>query len=150
MRAIRGDELERRMQVAWDTKKSLTYDKATGEWSWHDRDEQPVDAAGPYRTFWEALVDATEPYLPNEDRPRYAVQNKTQYGLFWSNRLGWTTFEDCDEYDSQNYYLPVDGQWVDASDYDRWDAVCEMCGTGCDYHTDICLCHACESAECDE
>ena len=58
-------QLERYMQIAQDTKKSFSYDKSDGTWAWYDRDEEDnIDAyhVG-FSTFWEALLDAIEPYI---------------------------------------------------------------------------------------
>lgn len=59
--SILVSELERRMQIAKDIKKSFHYDKCQGFWSWTDNDE--FHNIGPFPTFLEALNDAVGPYL---------------------------------------------------------------------------------------
>lgn len=59
-------ELEERMRVAQDTRKHFTFHKSRCRWFWCDRNDierWPDAYTGPFKTFWEALVDATAPYV---------------------------------------------------------------------------------------
>ncbi len=57
---------EAHMSVFMDTKKALSYDKHSATpWGWHDRDE-PGEVHGGFRTAWEAICDATEPYFDKD------------------------------------------------------------------------------------
>lgn len=58
--------LERMMQIAHDIRKVCTYHVGSGEWFWHDRDEE-TELHGPFPRFLEALKDAVEPYLHPEE-----------------------------------------------------------------------------------
>jgi len=64
--AINPAHLERLFQVMQDIKKELAYDKHTGLWSWHDRDEPEV-GHGEFPTALDAMIDATKPYFNPED-----------------------------------------------------------------------------------
>lgn len=66
---ITAVRLERIHQVFADLKKHLAYDKGTGTWSWVDRDEvDSIEAYhGGFTTALAAMVDATEPYLEDDD-----------------------------------------------------------------------------------
>ena len=48
-----------------DLKKTITYDKGSGLWSWVDRDcvENLADYHCGFGTWLDAVVDALEPYL---------------------------------------------------------------------------------------
>jgi hypothetical protein len=59
---IAQEKLERVFQIFYDIKKTLSYDKHTGQWSWFDRDE-PAYPQGYFSTAYEAMLDAVEPYL---------------------------------------------------------------------------------------
>lgn len=53
-------QLELRMRASREAKQVFLY--KGGKWEWRNRDK-PKDVHGPFDTFWEALVDSTEPYL---------------------------------------------------------------------------------------
>ena len=61
--------LERYMEIAWDIRKAISYNRGTGQWTWHDRNEEALfdNEERLFKTFWEALYDAVEPYLYPED-----------------------------------------------------------------------------------
>lgn len=65
---ITVEDLEARMVCFHDIKKAHAYDKHTGKWGWCDRGEQEA-ACGFERfdTFWEMILDATEPYFDHDD-----------------------------------------------------------------------------------
>lgn len=53
--------IERHELIAVDTHKAFSYDKATGFWTWYDRDE-PETLYGRFNSRLEALIDAVAPY----------------------------------------------------------------------------------------
>jgi hypothetical protein len=66
-RVLTEARLERLMQILRDVKKDVTYDKASGEWFWHDRGDGVVENwQGPFGTFLAAVEDAVEPYLEGD------------------------------------------------------------------------------------
>lgn len=62
------EELERRMQVFHDTGKVHGYSKHTGKWGWCDRDvmNDLDNWHDGFDTFWEAILDATDPYFEED------------------------------------------------------------------------------------
>jgi hypothetical protein len=65
---VRGEEeckLERYMKIANDLKKEFAYSKCEGTWSWYDRADAHKlhNWHTGYKSFWECLVDAVEPYM---------------------------------------------------------------------------------------
>lgn len=59
--------IEEYMRIAQDTKKDFSFAKSIGKWYWFNRGYQHTDSHGPFDTFFEALVDAVEPYLETEE-----------------------------------------------------------------------------------
>ena len=60
--------VERIFQLFFDTKKMLHRCKDTGTWAWSDRDDEH-NLGGwhiGFKTAMSAMVDAVEPYLPEE------------------------------------------------------------------------------------
>ena len=66
---IAHSRLERILQVLHDTKKEISYNKHTGEWSWYDRDEadNPDARHGGFTTGLEAMQDAVSPYFEDAE-----------------------------------------------------------------------------------
>lgn len=65
---IEVDALEERMVVLSDIKKEVSYFKYTGTWAWHDRgDDDTENWNDGFGSFWEAVLDATEPYFEEGD-----------------------------------------------------------------------------------
>ena len=62
---VTGELLESFMHTADDIKKEFKYSKDTGQWHWHDKDEEEW-LHGPHNTFWDCLFDAVEPYFSEE------------------------------------------------------------------------------------
>lgn len=60
------EEIERAEQIAIDTRKMFIYHGAQGYWSWCDRGDQHTEY-GKFDTRLDALLDAVEPYLSNEE-----------------------------------------------------------------------------------
>ncbi len=57
-------EIEEMFQIFFDTKKVLSYNKHTGNWTWYDRDDSlQTSDHGEFLTALEAVEDAVEPYL---------------------------------------------------------------------------------------
>lgn len=62
-------ELDRFERIAVDTHKRFSYHRHTGEWSWFDADDadEMKNWHTGFETRYEALRDAIEPYLADED-----------------------------------------------------------------------------------
>jgi hypothetical protein len=62
-------EIERKMQIFEDIKKTYFYCKSNGKWYWHDRDEKACveSSHGPFDTFLDMVNDAVEPYLEESE-----------------------------------------------------------------------------------
>lgn len=59
-----GAMLEQMELIAVDTRKQFYYDKASGLWSWYNRDENTPDGYhNGFATRFKALMDAVEPYM---------------------------------------------------------------------------------------
>lgn len=58
-------DLERRMIVAQDNKKDFKFNKDNGQWYWCNRahTQELSSYQGPFPTFQDALVEATQPYF---------------------------------------------------------------------------------------
>lgn len=66
---INSNQLERIFNVFYDIRKILSYNKSTGQWAWVDRDEQDNLEAyhNGFKTAFEAMQDAVEPYLADSN-----------------------------------------------------------------------------------
>lgn len=58
--------LESYMRIAQDTKKEFVYSKCEGYWYWHSRGSD-TELSEPFEKFYDALSDAVEPYLGDDD-----------------------------------------------------------------------------------
>jgi hypothetical protein len=65
---VEVDYLEMRMVVLMDIKMEISYFKSEGTWAWHSRGDDNIDNwhCG-FESWWEAVLDATDPYFQNED-----------------------------------------------------------------------------------
>lgn len=59
--------LERIFRIFHDIKKELHYLKHYDCWVWTDRGEQIDDGYAGWKTALEAMEDACEPYMNNDD-----------------------------------------------------------------------------------
>ena len=65
---IHPETLERWMKIAQDTKKEFVHSKSEGVWYWYNRgDNYYTDRSEPFSTYFEALSDAINPYLEEDD-----------------------------------------------------------------------------------
>lgn len=66
---ISKTKLEHYEQIAHDTRKIFYYDHHSGEWGWADKDDEDDAEAFTYgfATRLDALVDAIDPYINNEE-----------------------------------------------------------------------------------
>ena len=67
---ISQDEIEQYMRISQDIKKEFYYSKCEGTWHWYDRgnEEYEEQQSPPFKTFFDALSDAVEPYIGNESQ----------------------------------------------------------------------------------
>ena len=69
MKTIPLDRQEKAERIAIDTKKQFAYDKHQGLWFWYHKEDE-ADIANwscGFQTRKQALMDAVEPYLGNEE-----------------------------------------------------------------------------------
>jgi hypothetical protein len=66
-RRVSVARLERKMQIFEDIKKAFFYDKSSGLWYWHDRDEGASTDHGGFGCFMDMLDDAVEPYFEDSE-----------------------------------------------------------------------------------
>lgn len=57
--------------------------------------------------------EGVEIYGPFDlQKGKYAIQNTNNPELWWSHEIGWVDRTSCDNYQDQNYSLPMEGKWV--------------------------------------